>query len=148
MQQNAASRPFPHQDSKISRPGLSWRVLAKQARAPARSVWGRTHCFFEPFFQPRTRDQNFANQTQQTQPPHHLRSVARHLPRNSSHSIPRQSHIMDEEISPSIHTKEVTRLWRSWRTIHEMVQDRVRDRRCPRQDRVNEQSTLTSVADH
>jgi DNA-directed RNA polymerase I, II, and III subunit RPABC1 len=33
---------------------------------------------------------------------------------------------MEEESNPSIHTKEVTRLWRSWRTIHEMVQDRVR----------------------
>jgi DNA-directed RNA polymerase I, II, and III subunit RPABC1 len=33
---------------------------------------------------------------------------------------------MEEESSASVHAKEVTRLWRSWRTIHEMVQDRVR----------------------
>lgn len=33
---------------------------------------------------------------------------------------------MEEENVASIHAKEVTRLWRSWRTIHEMVQDRVR----------------------
>lgn len=33
---------------------------------------------------------------------------------------------MEEESNASIHTKEVTRLWRAWRTIHEMVQDRVR----------------------
>jgi hypothetical protein len=33
---------------------------------------------------------------------------------------------MEEESNASMHTKEVTRLWRSWRTIHEMVQDRVR----------------------
>ncbi|KAH6635539.1 RNA polymerase [Chaetomium sp. MPI-SDFR-AT-0129] len=31
---------------------------------------------------------------------------------------------MEEENVASIHAKEVTRLWRSWRTIHEMVQDR------------------------
>jgi DNA-directed RNA polymerase I, II, and III subunit RPABC1 len=31
---------------------------------------------------------------------------------------------MEEESSASVHAKEVTRLWRSWRTIHEMVQDR------------------------
>ena len=36
---------------------------------------------------------------------------------------------MEEESNASIHTKEVTRLWRAWRTIHEMVQDRVRIRR-------------------
>jgi hypothetical protein len=35
---------------------------------------------------------------------------------------------MEEESNASIHTKEVTRLWRAWRTIHEMVQDRVRIR--------------------
>ena len=27
----------------------------------------------------------------------------------------------------NIHLKEVTRLWRAWRTVHEMAQDRV----CP-----------------
>lgn len=36
---------------------------------------------------------------------------------------------MEEENSAGIHAKEVTRLWRAWRTIHEMVQDRVRPRR-------------------
>ncbi|KAL2147803.1 hypothetical protein VTI28DRAFT_5575 [Corynascus sepedonium] len=31
---------------------------------------------------------------------------------------------MEEESSASAHLKEVSRLWRAWRTIHEMVQDR------------------------
>ncbi|KAL2016263.1 hypothetical protein VTK56DRAFT_4007 [Thermocarpiscus australiensis] len=31
---------------------------------------------------------------------------------------------MEEENNPSVFTKEVTRLWRAWRTVHEMVQDR------------------------
>jgi hypothetical protein len=32
---------------------------------------------------------------------------------------------MEEETSASAFAKEVTRLWRAWRTVHEMVQDRV-----------------------
>lgn len=32
---------------------------------------------------------------------------------------------MEEENNASAHLKEVTRLWRAWRTVHEMVQDRV-----------------------
>jgi hypothetical protein len=43
---------------------------------------------------------------------------------NSSSSVN-----MEEESNASMHAKEVTRLWRAWRTIHEMAQDRVRSRR-------------------
>jgi hypothetical protein len=34
---------------------------------------------------------------------------------------------MEEENNSAVYAKEVTRLWRAWRTIHEMVQDRVRE---------------------
>lgn len=30
----------------------------------------------------------------------------------------------EDQASSSVHLKEVTRLWRAWRTVHEMVQDR------------------------
>ena len=55
------------------------------------------------------------------------------FPSNSASILNRPSSIfptlqtMEEEGSASVHAKEVTRLWRSWRTIHEMVQDRVRN---------------------
>ena len=39
---------------------------------------------------------------------------------------------MEEGNSASANAKEVTRLWRAWRTVHEMVQDRVRG--CVTQD--------------
>jgi len=32
---------------------------------------------------------------------------------------------MEDETNASAYEKEVTRLWRAWRTVHEMVQDRV-----------------------
>lgn len=35
---------------------------------------------------------------------------------------------MEEDNSnQSVFAKETTRLWRAWRTVHEMVQDRVRN---------------------
>ena len=49
-------------------------------------------------------------------------------PHCKPHSTP--SSAMDEETPAGVHAKEVTRLWRAWRTIHEMVQDRVRNKAC------------------
>lgn len=34
--------------------------------------------------------------------------------------------MMEEDNNSNVFAKETTRLWRAWRTIHEMVQDRVR----------------------
>lgn len=39
---------------------------------------------------------------------------------------------MEDDSGSNIHHKETTRLWRAWRTIHEMAQDRVRQRLIPR----------------
>jgi hypothetical protein len=47
-------------------------------------------------------------------------------PTSSSGKLPLPVSItMEEDNNAAVFAKEVTRLWRAWRTIHEMVQDRV-----------------------